>query len=469
MDPAQPSAELLVTIKDLLDDVSLELEPVSVTSTAMLVPVSWVHATEQLDPRPHLRPSELVCTLGSALVRPRTSRAFVEAVVDAGASGICLGLGEVHLEPPHELVEACARVGLPLLQMPHGVPFLAVNDAVLRRRNQLESEVRRQETALLSKLMTLARGGMSEEDLLQTAERSIGGTLHRPTEDDRDRLAESGRPAQPTSYGLLAWHGEGAAPSEVFLLQLASVLDVASREQERERIERQQQLGQLFELIGKRLAHPAVVMPDIEASGLDQGRLRVSSWPEGSEGAVASRWPEALVGSTGRDVVVVSAPDLVSSIRGLGLVCGYSGIVQLGGLGGAVREARAALRLARSRGGLVGPEQLVNLEALLEQQPAERLAPFIEQLLAPIIRADEDGRGDLIETLTTFIAADRHLQATADRLFVHVNTVRHRLGRIQELSGRDPFSLSGIADLRIALWAAERRHTVGSRMIRPLP
>lgn len=446
-----PGVETLVTIGDLIGDQALSITPAVLPPGTAERPVSWVHATEQLDPRPHLRQHEIVCTLGSALVRPRSARTFASALSDAGVSGVVLGLGEVHLEPPGELLAACASFGLPLLLLPHGVPFLAVNDAVLARRSRIENEARRKETALLSRLLEMARSGDPESALVDEAARTLGGPLRR---------GETGWP--------LEWGGEGPGPSAEFLEQLGSLLEFSGLERARESSEQQLHLGQLIELIADGLAHPAAILPELEARGLDQTGLRVSSWPSGSEGALDDRWPAGLIGVTQRSVVLICGPEPEEELRSLGLVCGYSAIVGLSNLRRGLSESRSALRLARNRGGVAGPEQLVSLEALLEQQPPERLDPFIEQLLTPITRSDEDGRGDLVTTLTAFIALDRHLQATARRLFVHVNTVRHRLNRIHELSGRDPFTLAGLADLRIALWAAERREAVGHRMIRPL-
>lgn len=474
---------MLVTIGDLLDDAALELGAVHVAREMLSVPVSWVHATEQLDPRPHLRPSELVCTLGSSLVRSHSARPFVEAVADAGAAGICLGLGEVHLEPPRALVEAAWRTGIPLLEMPHGVPFLTINDAVLKRRSQAESEARRAETTLLSSLLKIARNGASADELLAAVSNALGGSVRRrgkqlgasrPSRDasrgERRSRSEFSRPQLSRSgSGALEWDGPGPGPSQEFLVQLDSVLEFVSREYAREQAEYQQKVGKLIDLVADGLAHPAALLPDVEAGGLDPEGLIVSSWPTGSEVAIATRWPGALIGTTARGVVALSGSGVIDSIRGLGLVCGYSSTVGLSRLSRAVGEARAALRLARSRGGVVGPDQLVSFEALLEQQPAERLLPFVEQVLRPMVQADEEGRGDLVETLRVYLELDRHLQSTADQLYVHVNTVRHRLSRIQELSGRDPFSLTGIEDLRIALWAADRQRSVGHRLIRPLP
>ena len=450
-------SDVLVTMADLIGDATLDLEPVHVPREALGRPVSWVHATEQIDPRPHLRAHELVCTLGSALVRPGTAEQFVAAVAAAGVTAIALGIGEVHLHPPRELVDACRALDVPLVVVPHGVPFLAVNDAVLRRRSELEGEVRRKETALISQLLELAREGASEAELRARASAVWGSRLDgRADGDDADSLvADDG--------------SEPRGPSREFLEQFDSLLEFSRRERARDSVERLAQIGQLIDLVAGGLAHPAAILPEVESRGLDRSQLRVSCWPRGSEGALAAHWPAAIVGVSELGTVMVAGAGPVAALRAPGFVCGYSAVVDLSELRRALSEARSALRLARSRGGVAGPEQLVSLDALLEQHSGEQLMPFIEQLLTPLLESDEDGRGDLVATLTAFIDCDRHLQATAERLFVHVNTVRHRLGRIHELSGRDPFTLEGLVDLRIALWAAERRRAIGHRLIRPLP
>ncbi len=444
-------SDTLVTIGDLIADESLEITAAFLPDGAAEHQISWVHATEQIDPRPHLRRHELVCTLGSALVRPRSAETFVAALSEARVAGVALGLGEVHLEPPGELVNACERAGMPLLLLDHGVPFLAVNDTVLKRRSQIESEARRRETALLSRLLTKAREGASETDLLEDAEEALGGRLRRAGADRS-----------------LEWAGDQGGVSDEFVEQLQSVLEFSGLEHARESSEQQLRLGQLLELIAGGLALPAAILPEIEGHGLDRERLRVSSWPSGSEGPLGRRWRGALVGVTAHEVLMIDTPSSEASFRELGLVCGYSSVVEIGELRRALSESRSALRLARSRGGVAGPRQLASLGALLEQQSSDQLDPFIEQLITPVVEADELGRGDLMKTLAAFLSADQRLQETANQLYVHVNTVRHRLKRIHELSGRDPLSPTEAVDLRIALWSAERRRAVGYRLIRPL-
>lgn len=441
-----------VNLGELLREPTLELNMIVAPAGARERPVSWVHATEQLDPRPHLRRDELICTLGSALVRSGAPERFVEALTESGAAGVVLGIGEVYLEPPLALIRACEAAGLPLLLQPHGVPFLAVNDIVIKRRTEIEDETRAQESVVLSNLMLMARSGSSGHELLTHASHELGGKLE---------FVEGAGHAP-------VWTGLGNPPTPVFMEQLGSLLEFATIEHVREAAELQQQLGQLIELVLNGLAHPAALLPELQARGLNSHSLRVSSWPSGSEGSIAERWPSALIGTASGAVYVISQAESVDGFRALGLVCGYSEVVALTELRRALSEAASALKLARSRGGVAGPEMLVTLDALLEQQPTERLIPFIEHLIAPVIEADRGGRGDLMDTLVTFLEEEGHLRATSAKLSVHVNTVRYRLSRVYELTGRDPLTFTGRVDLRIGLWAAERRRVVGHRLIRPL-
>ncbi|WP_336661464.1 PucR family transcriptional regulator [Leucobacter sp. USHLN154] len=441
-----------VTIGDLLADATLGLVPVVIADSDANAHVTWAHATEQVDPRPHLRPREFVCTLGSALINPRASEAFVAALADASVACVGIGVGEVHLDPPAELIAACRIWGLPLLVIPHGTPFLAVNDAILRRRSEAETEARRVETAVLSDLLHRARSGATEDQLRVEASLALSGGA---SEEPRGVASVRAPLAKP-------------GPSDEFAEQFASIIEIARVQVERAAVEQRVRVGQLIEFVEQGLAHAGALVPELDARGLGAGPLQVSAWPEGSADAVTKRWPQAVIGTTARTVTMITAPMPESETQSLGLVCGYSSSVGLPQLRSAISEAWSAFTLARSRGGVAGPRDLVSLEALLEQLPTDVSRRFVERLLAPIIDADGSSRGDLLSTLRAYVAADQHVQRTADALFVHVNTVRHRLGRIREVSGRDPMTLSGLTDLRIALWAFDRRLAVGARLVPPL-
>ncbi|WP_371601443.1 PucR family transcriptional regulator [Pseudonocardia sp. Ae263_Ps1] len=57
----------------------------------------------------------------------------------------------------------------------------------------------------------------------------------------------------------------------------------------------------------------------------------------------------------------------------------------------------------------------------------------------------------LAETLATFLDESGSWSRTAARLHLHVNTVRYRIGRVEELTGRDLGSFSDRVDLYLAL------------------
>ncbi|MBD0709767.1 MULTISPECIES: PucR family transcriptional regulator ligand-binding domain-containing protein, partial [unclassified Streptomyces] len=93
------------------------------------VPLHWVHTSEMADPYPYLLGGELLMTAGVQLADPAR---YVERVVAAGAAALAFGVTPVYDTVPEGLVEACARQGLPLVEVGPGTPFTAVARAVWR-------------------------------------------------------------------------------------------------------------------------------------------------------------------------------------------------------------------------------------------------------------------------------------------------------------------------------------------------
>ncbi|MFG3488909.1 PucR family transcriptional regulator ligand-binding domain-containing protein [Streptomyces sp. NPDC047972] len=93
------------------------------------VPIHWVHTSEMADPYPYLLGGELLMTAGVLLADPAH---YVARVVEAGAAALAFGVTPVYDTVPAELVEACARHGLPLVEVPPRTPFTAVARALWR-------------------------------------------------------------------------------------------------------------------------------------------------------------------------------------------------------------------------------------------------------------------------------------------------------------------------------------------------
>jgi sugar diacid utilization regulator/GAF domain-containing protein len=67
---------------------------------------------------------------------------------------------------------------------------------------------------------------------------------------------------------------------------------------------------------------------------------------------------------------------------------------------------------------------------------------FSQDALGPLLAMEDGGETGLVGTLASFFACGRSVRRSAQALGVHENTIRYRLGRIQELTGLDVASSS---------------------------
>jgi DNA-binding PucR family transcriptional regulator len=93
-------------------------------------------------------------------------------------------------------------------------------------------------------------------------------------------------------------------------------------------------------------------------------------------------------------------------------------------------------------------------ERLLDSVPASVLRAFRERLLGPLAEYDARHSAELLPTLRSFLACDGSWSACASRMYLHVNTVRYRIGRIEAITGRDLSALPDRVDFFLALRGA---------------
>ncbi len=149
-------------------------------------------------------------------------------------------------------------------------------------------------------------------------------------------------------------------------------------------------------------------------------------------------------------------PVLESDRSRIRLTVGVSGLAKgVGALSGAWHEARSARRLAALRGAtaisVVTSDEVDSHELLLATVPASVLRSFRERLLGPLVAYDDRHRAELLPTLREFLACSGSWNTCAAKMYVHVNTVRYRIRRIEELTGRDLSSLNDQVDFFLAL------------------
>ncbi|GGX04752.1 PucR family transcriptional regulator [Streptomyces lomondensis] len=157
------------------------------------------------------------------------------------------------------------------------------------------------------------------------------------------------------------------------------------------------------------------------------------------------------------DALLESVRDpLAAGLDGDGrLTLGVSAAVHSAeGLRGALEEARHARRVAAARPGRVcaaGHQELASHVLLLPFVPDDVRRAFTARLLDPLRDYDRRHRAELIPTLEAFLDCDGSWTRCATRLHLHVNTLRYRVGRIEQLTGRDLSRLEDKLDFFLAL------------------
>lgn len=137
---------------------------------------------------------------------------------------------------------------------------------------------------------------------------------------------------------------------------------------------------------------------------------------------------------------------------------GISGVQAATELRAAVEEAAHARRLVESRGTATGSEtrvataeELRTHDVLLASVPEDLRRSYRTRLLAELHDYDAQHHSELVRTLDEFLACSGSWARCAQRLHVHVNTLRYRLRRIEQITGRDLGAFTTRVDFYLAL------------------
>lgn len=222
--------------------------------------------------------------------------------------------------------------------------------------------------------------------------------------------------------------------TEWFTERLASAGD--------ERHEREE-TGRLLRMVRDGLASAEALRSRIDDAGLDPASLLVIAM----NGTVEEELPGVLGLDDDTALLVTNDDHAWSEPAGVGSPG------PLEHLPLSLAESLTALDAARRGGGVVHAADLATFQALLGRLDREQLAPFTEQIARPLSDYDAAHGTRLTETLRTFLDMGGAVGATSRTLFLHPNTLRHRLSRIESLTGRDPMRFEDRVALAVAVWA----------------
>jgi purine catabolism regulator len=138
---------------------------------------------------------------------------------------------------------------------------------------------------------------------------------------------------------------------------------------------------------------------------------------------------------------------------GVALRGGAGSAVPPGDVSRSAREARYALQVCRLEGWpQAGFDDLGTYRLLLSMADPGALRAFADSMLSALDSYDREHGGELLGSLEAFLQHNARWESAAAQLFVHRHTLRYRMRKVEELTGRD---LASSFD-RMEFWLALR-------------
>jgi PucR family transcriptional regulator, purine catabolism regulatory protein len=208
-----------------------------------------------------------------------------------------------------------------------------------------------------------------------------------------------------------------------------------------------------------------VVAPPPRSGAAAEAALADALRAEAVGGLVASheRFACALLPGLPEDELADVAERLVARVAaalGERPFAGLGRTVPAGRAREAFNEARLALEARElspvnghdPRATIATAADLGSFQLLLALQGSDALRGFCDAMLGPLEQGEGHYGGELVRSLEAFIECNGQWEAAARKLYCHRHTLRYRIRKIEELTGRD----LGSARNRIEFWLALR-------------
>jgi purine catabolism regulator len=384
-----------LTVESLVTELGLTL--VSGLQSAQ-AHVRWVHSTELIDPTPWLKGGELLLTMGIQLDGPKAQRELVERLADHEIAGLGFGTGFTHRKLPAALVTAARKRKFPLFEVPYELPFIAITERAFAQ--------------LVNERYEMLQRNMVGDVLAEAL------TGHLYPEELQARLRPFGIGEQ---VAVLAFSTPDPTAAAALL-------------------ERILERDEVHNLVAIRAGLLCAV---IDADGLRDG--------QGGESRGAQD-PIALAGKLRGELaerfgMVAASASRAAPTHSLRL---------------SFHEARCALEAVRlqngdaPRGGnapeVASHKDLGAFQLLLSLQDDDALISYCRGVLGPVEQGEGEYGDELLRSLDVFIEHNGHWEKAANALYCHRHTLRYRIRRVEQLTGRD---FSQARD-RIEFWLALR-------------
>jgi purine catabolism regulator len=121
-------------------------------------------------------------------------------------------------------------------------------------------------------------------------------------------------------------------------------------------------------------------------------------------------------------------------------------------------EASYAIKIRKLKGEpavIASFDDLGSYGLLLGLQDTLSLEVFYDSVLGKLHEYDEQNSSDLVNSLACFLEANGHWGDAAEKLYVHRHTLRYRMKRVEEITGRDLNQSQDRMEFWLALMAKE--------------
>jgi purine catabolism regulator len=503
---------MAVTVGDIVSIAGMPLRLLAGKDHAAR-PIRWVHVSELEDPTPWLKGGELILTTGMGIgSTPAKQRSYLKRLAAADLAGLGFGLGFGFDKTPRSLITAATQAGFPLFEVPYPVPFIAITEAIFTRivAEQYDTLARAVDAehvltravmegkgveGIAGSLAAVTKGWALLLDLhglpLAATSRAATIRLDRVWDELRTSRPEGttfsltlvdrghhvwiqpvgakgrieaflavGKPEQPSQLDrIVAGHA-----LSLFAIELAKSRAVADAQRRLQ--------GDFFD---------ELVRGELRATEARRGLSRFGFEGEGDVVVLALEGPEPetlahaatdLRSRSGGGFLISAHAEGVSLLvpaeppadleslaaelterMGAAVRVGAGATVPPKEVARSLREARYALQVCRLEGWAhAGFADLGTYRLLLSMADPDALRAFADSMLAPLDTYDRDHHGELLVSLQAFLGHNARWETAAAALYVHRHTLRYRMRKVEELTGRD---LSSSFD-RMEFWLALR-------------
>jgi len=398
----------MLTVASLLTELDLRLSTGEENAGAS---VRWVHSTELLDPTPWLRGGELLLTTGLQLQGAKAQREFVERLAEREIAGLGFGTGFVHKKLPAGVLNTARKLGFPLFEVPYELPFIAITERVFAQ--------------LLDERYELLQRNMAGDVLAE----ALTGRLYPDELQARLRPFGIGESAAVLAFALRE-PGTAASTLEAILERAGRHSLVALRN------------GLLCAVVDCEAPAPSGTGASAQSSDSSQTPSALQEVVAEDEQRdpieLARRVRGELHARFGEVRAAASRPAATHNLRR------------------SFHEARCALEAVRLSNGsapeVASYRDLGAFQLLLSLQDDDALASYCHSVLGPVEGDEGEYGGELLRSLDVFIEQNGHWEKAAQMLYCHRHTLRYRIKRVEQLTGRD---FSRARD-RIEFWLALR-------------